>query len=172
MSPSSEFIHWIGRLVKFFGLEESIGIIWGFILLKGKPVTQREIVEETGYSTSLVSSSLSKLERLGFITCIGKEGRRKLYRASKSFLDGLESYLKRLTEIEVNNAIYHLSKEAEKIKDSVIKKNAERILNDYEKLKLFLNSFIEMMHKYKHLSKEELSNMLLSVEKGNSVYST
>ena len=117
MNPTTEFIYWIGKMMKSFGLEESIGAIWGFILLKGTSVTQKEIVKGTGYSVSLVSTSLNKLERLGFISSIGRKGRCKLYRASKSFLDGLESYLKRLVDVEINNAVQHLSKELNNIED-------------------------------------------------------
>ncbi len=153
MSPTTEFIYWIGRMMKSFGLEESIGAIWGFILLKGEPVTQKEIVKGTGYSISLVSISLNKLEKLGFITNIGRKNRCKLYRASKSFLDGLESYLKRLVDIEINNAVVHLSKELEKIKDKDIRANAEKIISDYMELRIFLNKLIQVLNERKNLNK-------------------
>jgi DNA-binding transcriptional regulator GbsR (MarR family) len=160
MIPVIEFIHWVGRTMHFFGLDESTGIIWGFLLLKGKPVTQKEIMIETGYSASHVSVSLSKLEKLGFITCLGRKGRRKLYRASKSFLDGLENYLKRLVDIEITSAIESISQQIDKLGDETLRRSAEKVLDEYEKLKLFLTAFISMMHKYKHLNKEQLYKSL------------
>lgn len=163
MYAVTEFVQWIGRMMNLFGLEESVGVVWGLILLKGKSVTQKEIVEETNYSTSLVSVSLSKLERLGFITSVGRRGRCKLYRASKSFLDGLENYLKRITDIEISNAISHLSKDAAKIDDETIRRNAEKIIREYEKLRIFLVTFIKILDKHKDLEKEKLTETLPNI---------
>jgi len=116
---------------------------------------------ETGYSVSHISVSLSKLEELGFITCLGRKGRRKLYRASKSFLDGLENYLKRLVGIEITNAIDSISRQTDKLDEDNIKRNAKRVLDEYEKLKMFLTAFINMMHKNKCLNRKELQKTYL-----------
>ena len=163
MYAVTDFVQWIGRMMRLFGLEESVGVVWGLILLKGKPVTQKEIVKETKYSTSLVSVNLSKLERLGFITSIGRKGRCKLYRSSKSFLDGLKNYLKRITDIEITNAISHLSKDITKIDDEVVRENAEKIIKEYEKLRIFLVAFIKILDKNKDLEKEKLTKVFPNI---------
>lgn len=160
-----EFVHWIGRMMNLFGLEESMGVIWGLILLKGRPITQKEIVKETGYSISSVSVSLSKLERLGFIATIGKRGRCRLYKASRTFLDGLENYLRRLIDVEIKNAVLHLSNEAAKIEDNLIRRNAESIISEYEKLRIFLLVFVEILNKHKNLEKEKLDETLFNIIK-------
>jgi len=51
-----------------------VGRVWGFLLFKSCPVTQKEIEEGTGYSRGLISRSLRELKR-GPMIEVKREGR-------------------------------------------------------------------------------------------------
>ena len=58
-----EVLDSLAKIGKQWGIGESVGRVWGFLLFKSCPVTQREIEEGTGYSRGLVSRSLGKLKK-------------------------------------------------------------------------------------------------------------
>ena len=82
-----EFMNRISRICKQWGFGEPAGRIWGLLLLKNKPLTQKEIVEESGYSLSLVSPNLNILQKFGMVSIIGKQGKKRLYLSPTSFIE-------------------------------------------------------------------------------------
>ncbi len=62
-----EFMTMLSRIGKQWGLGEPTGRIWGLLLFENKPLSQKEIAKECKYSLSLVSPSLSFLEKIGLI---------------------------------------------------------------------------------------------------------
>ena len=55
-----EVLDSLAKIGKQWDLGESVGRVWGFLLFKSCPVTQREIEEGTGYSSGLISRSFGK----------------------------------------------------------------------------------------------------------------
>ena len=55
------------------------GKIIGVLLVKGRPLSLKELAKETGYSPSMVSLSLDLLEVLGVIKKVKKTADRQLY---------------------------------------------------------------------------------------------
>jgi len=60
----------LSKMGKQWGLGAPVGRVWGFMLFKSCPVTQKEIAEGTGYSRGLISRSLSQLDRINMITVV------------------------------------------------------------------------------------------------------
>ena len=57
-----EVLDSLAKIGKQWGLGESVGRVWGFLLFKSCPVTQREIQEGMGYSRGLISRCLRHLK--------------------------------------------------------------------------------------------------------------
>jgi len=81
-----EVLDSLAKIGKQWGLGAPVGRVWGFLLFKSCPVTQREIEEGTGYSRGLVSRSLKKL-KMGPMIEISREGREILYLANTSLTE-------------------------------------------------------------------------------------
>ena len=124
-----------GRISKQWGLGESVGKVWGFLLFKSMPITQKEIEKGTNYSRGLVSRSLKKLKKLEIVSII-KKGNEFYYSTNASLIKGFNQVTKNFLETEIKPLIEHLSKDSNNIKDKTIKKNVCKIINEYKKLNL------------------------------------
>ena len=157
---SAEFVTRLGKATSRWGLGESVGCVWGTLLFSGSALTQKELVEASGYSVALVSSSLSRLKELGFVASAGRRGRKRLYVAVMSVVDGLESFLKRFVDMEIVPTVKILSERIHGIKDAKQRSNAERILEEYRRGKVFLDTLLSLMEKHKNLCSNELKQIL------------
>lgn len=154
-----EFMRRLGKATSRWGWGESVGCVWGALLVSGA-MTQDQLVKVSGFSVALVSSSLSWLEERGFVTSAGRRGRKRLYVAVLSFVDALESFLRRFIDIDITPAVEVLSKRIHEIKDVEQRSNAERILEEYQKGKVFIDTLLNLMKKHKDLRLEKLMQAL------------
>ena len=53
------------KVANNYGCSDAVGVLRGTLFLADRPVSMDELVEETGYSKSTVSSNMSMLERQG-----------------------------------------------------------------------------------------------------------
>ncbi|MGQ9515554.1 MAG: GbsR/MarR family transcriptional regulator [Thermoproteota archaeon] len=155
-----EFMRMLGKATNRWGLRESIGCIWGTLLVSGRALTQEQLAEYSGYSIGLVSSNLSRLEEMGFVRSVGRQGRKKLYVAVMSFVDALENFLKRFIDMDVTPTMGLLSEKIHEIKDAEQRSNVEKILAEYRKARVFLDYLLSMMKKHKDLCLEDLMKVL------------
>jgi len=155
-----EFVQRLGRLTDKWGLGECTGGLWGILLVSGDAMTQEELGKASGYSPSLVSVALSRLEELGFVVAAGRRGRKRLYIAVFSFMDALESFLRRIVDNEVTPIVENLSRRLQEIIDQKHRANVERLLEEFEKGKLFITYILSTMKKHKDLHLRELEQAL------------
>jgi len=147
-----------GRISKQWGLGESIGKVWGFLLFKSKPVTQKEIEEGVGYSRGLVSRSLNKLKELDMIN-ITKKGKEFYYSTDASLIKGFNKIIENFLKNEIKPLIEYLSKDLDKIKDIAVKKNINRIIREYKKLNTGITIFSKTMNSVALLNFENLKEI-------------
>jgi DNA-binding transcriptional regulator GbsR (MarR family) len=147
-----------GRISKQWGLGESIGRVWGFLLFKSVPITQKEIEEGTNYSRGLVSRSLKKLKDLNIVS-VTKKGNEFYYSTDASLIKGFNKVTKNFLETEIKPVIEHLSKNSNKIKDKTVKKNIQKIINEYKKLNLGILVFSKTMESLTLLNLENLKEI-------------
>jgi DNA-binding transcriptional regulator GbsR (MarR family) len=129
-------------LGNFWNLNESTSRIWGTIILNDDGVSQKDILDKTGFSLSLISPALKELERINLIEKVYSKGKQKLYVASKSLAESVVALLLKLKNTQ-------LQKLEEKLNDSLTKNQDEkeilsqikRIKKEYEKL----NSLISLV---------------------------
>lgn len=128
----TEFIRRTGRITKQWGLGEPVGKIWGLLLFENKVLTQKEISEAIGYSLSLVSPSLNLMERLGFVSIVGKSGKEKQYGAVPSFIITFEKIVRNFISKEVDPLINLLQTNINSMNDENTKKRFQDMLTEYQ----------------------------------------
>jgi len=150
-----EFLNMLSSLTYSIGLGEAAGKVWGVLALVGRPLSQAEIASMTGYSVPVVNTTLSALENWGFVVRAGKRGRTKLYKASSTFVDMLENFLKNLLERRVSAIASFLRENIDSFKPEY-RESALRLLKEYEKAKLLITLVIASLKKWKSSSEEEM----------------
>ena len=119
---------------------ESVGRVWGFLLLKSCPVTQREVEEGTGYSRGLISRCLKILEMTGRIeTC--REGQENHYSVKTSLTESFCEMTKRFSTEIANPMIELLSGTVDNIEEAKVRENFHTLLHEYKKLYLAIRIF-------------------------------
>ena len=147
-----------GRISKQWGLGESVGKVWGFLLFKSVPITQNEIERGTNYSRGLISRSLKKLKELDMIN-VAKKGNEFYYFTNASLIKGFNKVTKNFLETEIKPLIESLSKNLNEVKDITIKKNIRRMINEYKKLDLGILIFSKTMGSLALLNIENLTEI-------------
>ena len=152
----NRFVNQIALIGKQWGLGEPVGRVWGLLLFEDVPLSQAEIAEQSSYSLSSVSPSLTILEKWGLIAVVEKRNREKLYKATLSFLEAFEKILRNFMELNIEPVIAMLSE----VKDKETKKRLQALLNEYKKTLLLSKFFLSLIKAKKALSLEQLKKLL------------
>jgi len=155
---SEDFISMISKLTSKLGLGEAVGKIFTSLLLYGGYLTQDELTRLTGYSTGLISSSLSFLETIGLVTH-KKKGRKKLYKAVRSILDVLERFFQEIVERQLSSTINYLRKNISCFSEER-RKNMEKLLLECEKARLLLELDIKCLRQMKTLPLKDFAEKI------------
>ena len=151
-----EFVNRVGRLSRQLDIGESAGRIWGILLVRNKPLTQQEIVKESVYSLSLVSPLLHSLQRFGMVSIAGKQGKKRLYSPTISFIEFFEHAMRELMERDVKPMVELLSSNLADVKEQDIKQRFKRLISEYQGTKESLDLFLKMLAAQKHASEKRL----------------
>ncbi len=151
-----DFINHVALIGKRWGLGEPAGKVWGLLLFEESPLPQREIAEKCNYSLSLVSPSLTILQKLGLIGVVEKRGREKLYNAKTSFLEAFEKLFKNFMEMDIEPIIATLSNAEGKEG----RKRIQTLINEYKKMLLFSQFFSALINAKKTLSLKQVKKLL------------
>jgi DNA-binding transcriptional regulator GbsR (MarR family) len=84
-----EVLDSLAKMGKQWDLGEPVGRVWGFLLFKSCPVTQKEIEDGTGYSRGLISRCLKILEKMPLIE-VSRVRKENLYSVNTSLTEGGE----------------------------------------------------------------------------------
>jgi len=140
-----EVLDSLAKIGKQWGIGGSVGRVWGFLLFKSCPVTQREIEAGTGYSRGLVSRSLRELKRGPMIEVKGG-GREIHYSVNTSLTESFGELLKRFLTENIKPIIELLSTSQDKIGDAKVKETFAAVLHEYRKLNLAVLLFSKIMN--------------------------
>ncbi len=155
---ADDFISIISKLISKLGLGETVGKIFTSLLLHGGYLTQDELTQLTGYSTGLISSSLSFLEAIGLVTH-RKKGRKKLYKAVRSILDVLERFFQEIVERQLSSTINYLRKNISCLSEER-RKNMEKLLLECEKARLLLELNMKCLRQMKTLPLKDFAEKI------------
>jgi DNA-binding transcriptional regulator GbsR (MarR family) len=139
-----EVLDSLAKMGKQWDLGAPVGRVWGFLLFKSCPVTQREIEEGTGYSRGLISRCLKVLKR-GPVIEVSREGREIRYSVNTSLTDSFGELLKRFLADNIKPMIELLSTSQDKIGDANVKETFHALINEYKKLNLAVLLFSKII---------------------------
>lgn len=123
------------KVGKRLGVGESVGRVWGFLILNSRPVTQKEIEEATGYSRGLISQCLKGMEERTVIN-VEREGREKRYSINPSLATSYGEVIGRQYEARMKQVIEFLSEFAETIGDSKLRASILSLRDEYKKVSI------------------------------------
>lgn len=123
------------KVGKQCGMGESVGRVWGFLLFKSCPVTQKEIEEGTGLSRGLISQCLQGMEERTVVE-VNRRGRENLYSINSSLATSFGELMERIYEGRIKLLIELLSEHSGKIKDEKVRESFRSIIGEYKKLSL------------------------------------
>ena len=135
-----EVVDSLAKIGKHWDLGESVGRVWGFLLFKSCPVTQREIEEGTGYSRGLISRCLKMLEMTDRIE-VRREGQENHYTIKTSLTESFGEMLKRFSTEILNPMSELLTENMDKIEDAKVRETFRTLLHEYKKLYLAILIF-------------------------------
>jgi len=122
----------VGRIL---GVGESVGRIWGFMLLTSRPVTQKEIEDGTGYSRGMISQCLQGMEARTVIT-VERVGREKRYSINPALATSYGAVIGQHYEERMKQVIEFLTELADSITDERIRDSLLAIRDEYKKLSI------------------------------------
>jgi len=117
------------------GMGESVGRIWGFLLLKSCPVTQKEIEEGTGYSRGLISQCLRGMEERTVVE-VERRGRENCYSINSSLATSFGGLVGRQYEDRIKLIIEFLSELTGTITDEKLRESFRSLICEYKKLSI------------------------------------
>lgn len=153
---TNELLSSFARMSKQWGLGESVGRIWGFLLLEARPLSQKQIEESINYSRGLISRSLTKLIELGMIEKF-KEGRESYYSANTSLISGFNRVMEDFLRTDIEPVIKYLSRNLGKIEDETTRAKIRRMISEYERLDIGISVFSKIMKRCTSLDPENFT---------------
>jgi DNA-binding transcriptional regulator GbsR (MarR family) len=107
----------IGDLMAFWGFKRSMGVIWTALYLHRRPLTQEELVAETGLSMGMVSMTLADLEGWGVVhRQLRPRDRRRAYVAETDVRAMITRVLEQREQRKIRAAIEQLERAAAQLR--------------------------------------------------------
>ena len=130
-----QMLNSFAKMGKHLGVGESVGRIWGFLLLKSCPVTQKEIEEGTGYSRGLISHCLQGMEERTVVEVV-RGGRENRYFINPSLATSYGELVGRQYEARLKQVIEFLSEFSETIMDETVRQSILSLRDEYRKVSI------------------------------------
>ncbi|MBA7521053.1 hypothetical protein ES705_13154 [subsurface metagenome] len=130
-----EILESLAKIGEQWELGESVWRVWGCMLFKSCPVSQREIEKGTGYSSGLITINLEKLKMTNLIKEI-KMGGEMRYSVNTSLTGAFGMFSKRFFEDNLKPVITLLSENLDKIEDARVKNTFLELINECKKVSL------------------------------------
>ncbi|WP_276282728.1 GbsR/MarR family transcriptional regulator [Halorussus caseinilyticus] len=88
---------------EIYGLNRSYGRLYGILFFAGGPVSLDELVEESGYAKSTVSTAMKQMEQLHLVyrRSVPGEGKKAFYEAESHFWRVVQEFLRREVQHEI-----------------------------------------------------------------------
>ena len=81
------------KVANSYGCCDAVGVLRGTLFLADRPISMDELVEETGYSKSTVSTNISTLERQGLVRRVIIQGDKRYHYIPVTDPDSLKKEL-------------------------------------------------------------------------------
>lgn len=114
-----EVIQALERSAEVYGLNQSLGRLYGILFFENEPLSLDELVEESGYAKSTVSTGMQKMNRLHLVhrRSIPGEGKKVFYEAETDFWHVIQKFLQHEVRREIDIMTRALDSAAERLED-------------------------------------------------------
>ncbi len=128
-----EVIEALERSAEVYGLNRSYGRLYGILFFENAPVSLDELVEESGYAKSTVSTAMKTMERLHLVhrRSLPGEGKKAFYEAETDFWHVVQEFLRREVQREIDLMSRALESAETKLEDA----DSERAEEDLERIR-------------------------------------
>jgi HTH-type transcriptional regulator, glycine betaine synthesis regulator len=146
------------KVANSYGCSDAVGVLRGTLFLADGPVSMDELVEETGYSKSTVSSNMSTLERMGLVKRVIIPGDKRYHYLPVTEPDSLkkEMMINKRQEIQIIIAAINRTEENLRALEHVSEAALERI----GKARCFYTQTDLLLDMISRYSTEELIELL------------
>jgi len=144
------------------GYCDAVGVLRGTLLLKTEPVSMDQLVEETGYSKSTVSSSMSLLERVGMARRVVVPGDKRYYYIPVTDSDSLRRAMLVNIKTEIQTMMGALDRTERELRDR-LGVGSEEVLSRVEGIRQFYRQTERLLDLLAKYSNDEIIELL---EKG------
>jgi DNA-binding transcriptional regulator GbsR (MarR family) len=127
----------LGKISGRWGLGESTWRIWGCILFKSCPASQKDIELGTGYSSGTVRLNLQKLKMANMIKEVLMGG-ETFYVVNTSLTDAFGHFSKRFFEDNIPPLLTALAEHLDNVEDPKVQKTFRELIDECKKLQLFV----------------------------------
>ncbi|WP_435186059.1 GbsR/MarR family transcriptional regulator [Halobellus sp. EA9] len=131
-----EVIQALERSAEVYGLNQSYGRLYGVLFFENEPLSLDELVEESGYAKSTVSTAMQKLNRLHLVhrRSVPGEGKKAFYEAETDFWHVVQKFLQHEVRREIDVMTRALDSAADRL-DGVDDEQAQADLERIESLR-------------------------------------
>jgi DNA-binding transcriptional regulator GbsR (MarR family) len=133
----------LGQLSDYFGFSNSMGQLYGVLLMSSAPLSLDDMMDRLGISKANVSMNMRTLEHMGMVRQVwvrGRNDRRKYYEAETDFLQIIANILSGRELRDVDRAITVMTEDAKLLSEvmpelnDLDKKQAELYLQRIDQL--------------------------------------
>ena len=134
-----EVIEAMARSAEVYGAKRSYGRLFGILYFASEPLSLDELVEESGYAKSTVSTAMSTLERFHLVQrrSMPGEGKRAFFEAQDDFWYVFQQFLDQQVRREIEMMSRALEA-AEMVLEEADREDAER---DLEKVRTLRETY-------------------------------
>ncbi|KZN24184.1 hypothetical protein A4G99_07000 [Haladaptatus sp. R4] len=134
-----EVIEALEHSAEVYGFNGSYGRLYGILFFENRPVSLDEIVEESGYAKSTVSTAMKRLEQFHVVhrRSIPGEGKKAFYEAETDLWRIVQEFLRR----EVQRELDIMTRALESAEDRLEGVDDERAREDLERIRSFEKTY-------------------------------
>jgi DNA-binding transcriptional regulator GbsR (MarR family) len=134
-----EIVEAFERSAEVYGLKRSYGRLYGLLFFAEEPRSLDELVEESGYAKSTVSSALRRMDRLHLVhrRSLPAEGKKAYYEAERDFWHVFQEFCRH----EVMREITIMNRALESATAELEAAASDRAEHDREKLESLRTMF-------------------------------
>ncbi|MFB6092478.1 MAG: GbsR/MarR family transcriptional regulator [Haloquadratum sp.] len=134
-----EVIQALERSAEVYGLNRSYGRLYGILFFANEPLSLDELVEESGYAKSTVSTALQKMDRLHVVhrRSLPGEGKKVFYEAETDFWHVIQQFLQH----EVRREIDIMTRALDSAADRLEAVDDERAESDLERIRTLQTTY-------------------------------
>jgi DNA-binding transcriptional regulator GbsR (MarR family) len=127
----------LGKISGRWGLGESMWRIWGCILFKSCPVSQKDIELSTGYSRGTVRLNLQKLKMASMIKEVSMGG-ETFYIVNTSLTDAFGHFSKQFFEDNIQPLLSALAEHLDTVEDPKVQRTFRELIDECKKLQILV----------------------------------